>query len=75
MSSLAALLGVDHRHCEIRVLPCGGALRAQLYRRCEVTAESFDESGASMLRLVMSPEDHGWLESKGEFRGQWDYVE
>lgn len=75
LSSIAALLGADHRHCAIRVLPCGGALRAQLYRRCEVTEESFDESGASMIRLVMSPQDHGWLESRREFKGQWDYVE
>ncbi len=74
LTSLAEQLGVDYRHREICVSADNGALRAQLYRRCEVTGESFDETGACLLQLFMSPEDRGWLESRSEYRGQWHYM-
>ncbi len=74
LASLAELLGVHHRYYAIRIEANGGALRSCLYRRCEVVEETFDESGASLLQLWMSPADHGWLQAKGEHHGQWHYV-
>ena len=69
--ALAELLGRHRRQYELRLKPQAGALRAQLYQRCEVLDERIDAAGLIRLRLKMESADRGWLESQQEFKGLW----
>lgn len=75
LSAIQGLLGSEHRDCSIRIAASAGALRAQLYRRCEVNGERYDESGDCVLQIRLSPADRGWLESRSEYSGQWRLME
>ena len=56
---------------QLELMPQAGALRAKLYATCDVLTESFSESGNVVLEVKMDDARKGWLQSQGQFEGQW----
>ncbi|MEA3292242.1 MAG: ribosome rescue GTPase HflX, partial [Pseudomonadota bacterium] len=54
-------LGRARQVCGLLLPPSAGALRAGLYRRCEVTDETVTDEGGWQLRVKLEPADIGWL--------------
>ena len=58
------------RHLSLPV--AAGRIRAQLYERCRVLSESYDESGNLEMEVEMAIRDIGWLEHQPGFEpGFW----
>jgi len=76
-AALAEMLGRGRRPVVLDLHPAGaaGALRAHLYRRCEVVSEAVDAAGRIRLRLNMANADRGWLEAQPQFKGVWSVRE
>ena len=69
--ALGELLGRQRRPYELALKPQAGALRAQLYQRCEVIDERTDDTGLIRLKLKMGGADRGWLEAQSQYAGVW----
>jgi len=76
--ALAETLGCRRRPVVLDLKPqagAAGALRAHLYRRCEVVDEVVDSAGRIRLKLNMENADRGWLEAQTQFKGVWSVRE
>lgn len=69
--ALYELLGAHRHQYNLTLKPQAGALRADLYQRCEVLDEQIDASGLIQLKLRMEKADHGWLQAQQQFKGLW----
>ena len=69
--AVSRLLSAQHEEHQLLLDPAAGALRSQLYQRCDILDESYQENGEILLRLRMSPRDRGWLQSNNEFESFW----
>ncbi|MEJ2177693.1 MAG: GTPase HflX [Gammaproteobacteria bacterium] len=75
LGALAALLGEQHQIKHLKLAPEAGALRAKLYRRCEVIEESFDDQGHVLLTILLNQADLGWLQSLDRSQGHWQLLD
>ncbi len=75
LGALAELLGEQHQIKHLKLSPEAGALRASLYRRCEVIEESFDDQGHVLLTVRLGRADLGWLRSQDQFREFWQELD
>lgn len=75
LGALAALLGEQHQIKRLKLAPEAGALRAKLYRRCEVIEESFDDQGHVLLTVLLDQADLGWLQSQDQSQGHWQVLD
>ncbi len=70
--ALAQLLGKEHQDYLLHLKPHAGALRAELFERCQVINEQADENGSITMRVKMNPAMRGWLEAQDQYHGLWD---
>lgn len=69
--SVCTLLSKSHQTFKLTLVPAAGALRSQLYQKCQVVEESADDSGSILLTVKMEPAVWGWLTSQQKHRGLW----
>ncbi|MEM7195549.1 MAG: ribosome rescue GTPase HflX [Pseudomonadota bacterium] len=67
VEQLSEFMARDQSTLDILLAPAAGALRAQLYRRCDVVAESSTDKGEVSLRVRLDAATHGWLQSQSDW--------
>ena len=74
LDCIRALLSRSHQIFNLTLMPQAGALRSQLYRRCQVMEESTDDSGSISMTVKMAPAVWGWLASQKQHCGLWSHA-
>ena len=73
LDCIRALLSKSHRIFKLTLAPEAGALRSQLYQKCQVMEESTDGSGSIFMTVKMEPAVWGWLASQKQHCGLWSH--
>ena len=73
LDCIRALLSKSHQTFRLTLAPQAGALRSQLYRKCQVMEESADDSGSISMLVKMEPAVWSWLASQKQHCGLWSH--
>ncbi len=73
LDCIRSLLSRSHRIFILTLAPQAGALRSQLYQKCQVMEESTDDSGSISMTVKMEPAVWGWLASQKQHYGLWSH--
>ncbi len=71
LDCIRTLLSKSQRIFRLTLAPQAGALRSQLYRKCQVMEESTDDFGSILMTVKMEPAVWGWLASRKQHCGLW----
>ncbi len=74
LDCVGALLSKSHQIFKLTLAPEAGALRSQLYQKCQVMEESTDDSGSIFMTVKMEPAVWGWLASQKQHCGLWSHA-
>ena len=74
LDCVRALLSKSHQIFKLTLAPEAGALRSQLYQKCQVMEESTDDSGSIFMTVKMEPAVWGWLASQKQHCGLWSHA-
>ncbi len=73
LDCIHALLSKSRQTFRLTLAPQAGALRSQLYRKCQVVEESADEFGSISMVVKMESAVWGWLVSQKQHCGLWSH--
>jgi len=66
LEAITEYLSLLHTRCEVSLPASNGKLRAALYQKSVVKAESVNDDGSFELELELSPADFGWLKKQDD---------
>lgn len=64
LQAITERLSLDHQNCSVNLPASNGKLRANLYEKSVVKAESVADDGSFCLELELSSADLGWLKKQ-----------